>query len=84
MNWRIRSSTLSRVQIRSHRYLVGKPGRVGWDRRVARAAEAPLVERQKAGSGPGEPCRHVHQFRVDGEVSEAAPVGEERLPSCRG
>ena len=51
-------------------------GRDGW---IPRAAEAPPVEGQEAGPGPGEPSGHEHQLRVYGEVGEAAPVGEERL-----
>ena len=52
----------------------------GWDRWIPRAPEAPPVEGQESGGGPCQPGGHEHQFRVHGEVGQAAPVGEERLP----
>ena len=52
----------------------------GWDRWIPRAPEAPPVEGQKSGGGPCQPGGHEHQLRVHGEVGQAAPVGEERLP----
>ena len=51
----------------------------GRNRRVPRAAEAPLVERQEPGLGTGELGGHEHLVRIHGEVGEAACVGEERL-----
>ena len=56
----------------------------GRDRRIPRSAETPLVERQEAGRGPGQPGRHEHQIRVHGEVGQAAPVGEKRLARVAG
>ena len=58
------------------RRIAGSGGR---DRRVPRAAEAALVERQEAGLGTVELRGHEHLVRIHGEVGEAAPVGEERL-----
>ena len=59
-------------------------GREAWAgrryRRISRTAEAPLVEGQKPSRESGEQGRHEDQFRVHGEVGEAAPVGKERLP----
>ena len=56
---------------------IAGPG--GRNRRVPRAAEAPLVERQEPGLGTGEFSGHEHLVRIHGEVGEAARVGEERL-----
>src|SRR6266581_7966692 len=44
---------------------------------IARTTEASLVERQEPGSRTGEVGRYIHEVRVDCEVCEAAPVGEE-------
>ena len=56
---------------------IAGPG--GRNRRVPRAAEAALVERQEPGLGAGELGGHEYLVRIHGEVGEAAPVGEERL-----
>ena len=52
----------------------------GRNRRIAGAPELPLVEGQKVGLRPHQLGRHVDQFRVDGEVGQAPPIGEQRLP----
>ena len=57
---------------------VARPGRR--HRGVARATVATPVERQKAGLLPGELRRHEDQLGVDGEVRQAAAIGQERLP----
>ena len=54
-------------------------GAGGRNRRVPRAAEAALVERQEPGLRAGELGGHEHLVRIHGEVGEAAPVGEEWL-----
>ncbi|MBV6522209.1 MAG: hypothetical protein MNPFHGCM_02355 [Gemmatimonadaceae bacterium] len=47
--------------------------------RVAGAAELALVEGQEARPRAREARRHVDEIRVDGEVREAAAIGQERL-----
>src|SRR5262245_29753905 len=42
------------------------------DGRIARSAEASLVEGEKDGFRPIKACSDEYQFRIDGEVSEAS------------
>ena len=49
------------------------------DGRVAGAAELALIEGQETRPGFGQMGRHIDQIGVDGEVRQAAPVGEQGL-----
>ena len=61
--------------------VIGGKARTGRrDRWIPRTPEAPAVEGQEARPGPCQPGGHEHQPRVHGEVGQAAPVSEERLP----
>ncbi len=79
MNWRTRSSTLSRAHVSSHRYAVAKARLRGMIRAGSGTAELALVERKESGLESLEPGGDVHEVRVHGEVRQAAAFGEERL-----
>ena len=54
-------------------------GLSGRDGRIAGATELPLVEGQEIGLRPCQLSSHIDQIRVNGEMGQAAPVGEQRL-----
>ena len=51
--------------------------RDGW---IACSPELPLVEGQKEGLLPHQMGRDIDQIGVNGEVCQAPPIGEQRLP----
>ena len=76
----IRSRMLSRAQVSSHRSSVAYPARVGDIGGFPASPNLPRLNGRKRIFAPASRVGSGDQFRVDREVGEATPVGEQRLP----